>query len=187
MTLTTAQETLLKNDILADPVLGALPASSDVINQIINAYKQPENPTFLVWNSAVPVDTINDAVDVSKYTPADAPDGTAAFTNRVLACQTKLMALQNYLFRANTINAEKPTIRAGLRDSVIQIPGGTGGTMVQAAGAIGVNVMNACTRSATRLEKLLVARTESTGTVTAGICGATGVLSYEQVRILMGW
>lgn len=187
MSLTPAQNTTLKNDILADPVLGQLAPSSDAINKIINAYKEPASPAYLVWSKAVPVDEINNAVDVGKYVSVDPPSASNTYTNLTLNCQTKLMTLHSFILRVGTVNAEKPKVRSGLHIAVTNIPSGTSGANQSAAGVDGIDVLNACTRAATRLEKLLVARTETTGPVTAGICGATGTLGYEQVRTLMGW
>lgn len=187
MPLSDAQNTLLKNDILADPVLGTLPPSSDAIDKIIKAYKEPANPAYFVWNSAVSVDNINNAVDVGKYVSVDPPSASNTYTNLTLNCQTKLMTLHSFILRTGTVNAEKPKVRSGLHLAVTNIPSGASAALQSAAGVDGIDVLNACTRTATRLEKLLVARTETTGPVTAGIPGATGTLGYDQVRILMGW
>lgn len=187
MSLTEAQQTTLKNDILADPVLGQLAPSSDAINKIIDAYKVIVTPTYLVWNKAVPVDDINNAVDMGKYVSVEPPASSNTYTNMTLNCQTKLMTLHSFILRTGTVNAEKPKVRSGLHLAVTNIPSGPNAGLQSAAGVDGVDVLNACTRAATRLEKLLVARTETTGPVTAGICGATGTLGYDQVRTLMGW
>lgn len=179
--LTQAQYVTLKNDILANADMNTIPltnAGNSAIRDLYNAITTTD-----LWNSSVTADAINNAVDISKYTPADAPDATAAYTNRVLACQTKLMALQSYTLKVSTIDATKSTIRAGIRDSCVQIPGGTGGALITSAGASGVTVLTACTRKANRFEKLFATVTETTGTVTAFIPVLQGQVSLDDIAI----
>ena len=83
------------------------------------------------------------------------------------------------------LDASKPNIRSGLRDAVIQLPAGSGGAAVTAAGASGVNVLNACTRSATEAEKILATASsgsDTTGSVTARVLGFEGFLSGQDVE-----
>lgn len=181
MALTQAQYVTLKNDILASPDMNTIPMGS-IGNLAIKSLYDTLTATDL-WATSVSVDTINNAVDISKYTPADAPDATVTYTNRCLACQTKLMALQSYTLKATTVNASLSTVRAGLRDSCIQIPAGAGGALIASAGASGVNVLTACTRKATRYEKLFATVSETTGTVTAFIPVLQGQISLSDIEI----
>ena len=181
MPLSPAQIATLKADILASPDMNAAPMSNIGHMAIRDLYDAPSAKDL--WDSATPIDRVNNAVDISKYTPADAPDTTQIYTNRVLACQTKLMALQNFILRPGTLDATKAVVRAGLRDSVMQIPGGAGGAMVASAGASGVTVLTACTRKATRYESLFATATEVTGSTTAYIPVLQGAINVEDIAI----
>lgn len=183
--MTPAQLATIKADILANPDLAAVPVGSAGNNTIRDMYNLIG--TTDLWSTAVNIDAINNAVDISQYTPIDAADGTAIYTNRALACQTKLMALQTYVLRVTPLDASKSTIRAGLRDSVIKIPAGASGALVTSAGVSGVNALTACTRKATRFEKLFATVSETTGTVTAFIPvlqGQVSLADIEQAREL---
>lgn len=182
MTLTTAQLQALKADIAADPVLAAKPLNSDGAFDIAAAYNLIASPAFPVWATNASVAAVYDAIDWDKFTPIDAPDNTATYTNRLLAIQTKQMNLQNMLTGRDRIDASKARTRVGLRDAVIQLPAGAGGAMVTAGGTSGANVLNALTRNATRAEKLLATPNVTTGTVTAGILNFEGSLSYQDIE-----
>lgn len=178
--MTPAQLAILKADILASPDTVLIPLTSAGNNTIKDLYNIVGAADL--WSTSVDIDLINDAVDISVYTPAGSPDSTVAYTNRVLACQTKLMALQHYTLRAVAVNASKAIVRAGLRDSVIQIPGGAAGAMLNAAGASGVNVLTACTRKATRFEKLFAPVSQTTGGVIAFIPVLQGLVTVAEVE-----
>lgn len=187
MALTQAQKTALMNDVAADTAFASLPHNGDGAYAVAAAYNQLAAPDFLVWNTAVNPQAVFDAIDWSKFTPSDAADGTAIFTNRILAIQTKQMNLQNMLIGRDIIDASKANIRSGLRDAVIQLPSGAGGALVTAGGSSGVNVLTACTRKATRAEKLLSTGTATTGTVTAALLGFEGYLNPQEVGQAIGW
>ena len=179
MALTPAQYQTLKADILANADTNTIPltnAGNILIRDLYDAITNAD-----LWNSSVSIDSVNNAVDISKYTPADAPDTSVVYTNRCLACQTKLMALQSYTLRNAALDATKSVIRAGLRDSVIQIPAGAGGALIASAGASGVTVLQACTRKASRYEKLFSTVNETTGTVTAFIPVLQGKISLDDI------
>jgi hypothetical protein len=180
--LTPAQQLIIKNYILANPELANQPPDGDGLGVIRDHLNQPSSPAVLVWNVRTPADAIFDTVDMSKYTPSDAADTTVIFQNRAILCQTKLMVLQALLQNREFLNAEKANIRAGLRDSLIQIPSGAGGAYAAAAGASGVNALNACTTNTTIAEALLLSvQSVTTGTVSAGIIGFRGEVSNDDV------
>jgi hypothetical protein len=181
MALSTAQKQALKADIAADPTLGQLAHTSDSAFAIAALYNLPASPDFFVWQTAAPTRDIFDAITWANYTPADAADNTVTFSNRLLVIQTKQMNLQNMLVGRDSVDASKANVRLGLRDAVINLPAGASGANVSAGGASGATVMNALTRKATRLEKLLVTSSPSTGGVTAGVMGYEGAISSDDV------
>lgn len=182
MALTQSQLATLKAAILADPVLAAKPNNSDGAFDIAIAMNSLASPSANVWRTDARVQAINDAINWSLFTPSDTPDGTAAWTNRILAIQTKQMNLQLMLQGRDTVDASKANVRAGLRDAVIAVPAGAGGSAVSPGGASGVNVMNACVRPGLRIEILLKTGDATTGTVTAAIMGYEGQITYQDVE-----
>lgn len=185
--LTTQQQAALKAYVLADPVLSLLAPGWDNADTIAQAFKKTATPTFLVWRSDTPTKDIRNAITFSAYTPNDAADNTATFTNRALLAQTKQINLQIMLQGVDRLDCTGAQVRADLRDAVIQLPTGTGGAMVAAGGASGSNVLNACTRPANILEKVLAGASSTTGTVTANMLGFEGSVSGPEVHTAMGW
>lgn len=182
MALTDAQKLIVKNYIAADPTLNNQPSDGDGLGFIRDHLNSPSSPVALVWNSTTPVDNLNDTIDRSKFTPTDAADGNAIWTNRCLAAQTKMMAIDGLLFGRSTINAEKATIRASIRDALIQLPTGAGGAFVAAAGASAVTALTACTKNTTVIQRLLLAvASVTTGSVTAGIIRYVGPIDNNDV------
>jgi hypothetical protein len=187
MTFTTAQAALIQADVAADPVLSLLPHNTDGAYAVAEAYNLLASPAFKVWNTQSPTRDIADAIDSSKYTPVDAAAENSIGTQRLLMIQTKLMILQNYLIFRETIDASKANIRKSLQDAVIQLPSGVAGVNVSAGGVQGANVLNACIRNSTRLEKLLTTGPQTTGTVTADVMGFIGSTSYPEIQAALGW
>ena len=184
MALTTAQLQAIKADIAANADMNTLPANSDGSYEIARLYNLPASPTFTVWRTDAQVSAILDAINWSLYTPNDAPDNTATYTNRTLNIQTKQMNLQNMVIGRERLDCSKVNIRAGLRDAVIAVPAGAGGAAVSPGGASGATVLNNCTRAATRLEKLLAVASQgndTTGSVTARVMGFEGSVSYPDI------
>lgn len=136
-------------------------------------FNQATSPAHTVWRTEAPVANLLDAINWALYTPADAIDATATFTNRLLAIQTKQMNLQSMVQGRDRVDCSKSTLRAGLRDAVVAVPAGAGGANVNPGGANGANVLNACTRTATRGEKVFATSSATTGATTAFI------LTYE--------
>lgn len=130
-------------------------------------YNANASPEVNVWDWDVPTDRIHDAIDYTKFTPADAAAENLIGAQRLLMIQTKQMNLQNMLMGKASVDATKANLRAGLRDALINLPAGVSGAVVQASGASAVNAMNACTRptKCSRLEKLFSTGQATTGTV----------------------
>lgn len=182
--MTPAQNAAIKADILASADMNTLPNNSDGSFAIAALYNAPASPTFTVWRTDAQVSAILDAINWSLYTPNDAPDNTATYTNRALNIQTKQMNLQNMVIGRDRLDCSKVNIRAGLRDAVIAVPAGNGGAAVSPGGASGATVLNNCTRNATRLEKLLAVASQgndTTGAVTARVLGFEGIVSYTDI------
>lgn len=182
MSLSTSQLQTLKAYIAGVPAWAALPQNSDTAFFIAAELNKPSSPTYNVWRTEVPAGAILDAISWDKFTPTDAVDGTAIYTNRLLAVQTKQMNLQLMVQGRQTLDASKANVRLGLRDAVIQLPTGASGAAVSAAGANGVNVLNACLRNATLGEQVLNAGSATTGGVTANLLGFEGSLNYQDIE-----
>jgi hypothetical protein len=182
MALTSQQQAIVKAYIAADPTLNSQPSDGDGLGVIRDHLNSMSSPVALAWNSETPVDNLNDTIDRSKFTPTDAADTTTVWTNRCLAAQTKMMAIDGLLFGRQTINAEKATIRASIRDALIQLPTGAGGALTSASGANAVNALTACTKNTTVIQRLLLAvGSVTTGSVTAGIIGYVGPIDSNEV------
>jgi hypothetical protein len=158
--LTPSQLATLNTAIQNDPVLNAIPNTENGAQEIASAFNQLASPDFWVWRPFTSVDDILDQIVWGAFTPLDAPDGTAAWTNRSLACQGKQFNLQNLVLGRGQLATGRANIRSGLQDSTTNLPAGLGGN-VQSAGW--VNIRNAIMRRATRAERLLATGTGSTG------------------------
>lgn len=179
--MTPAQLQTLKTAILADNTLNAFPNNTDGAAGIAALLNTLAVPDFMVWRTEVPVANIFDAITWVNYTAADPPEATGIYTARAMAIQTKQMNLQNMLTGRATLDASKVNVRAGLRDAVVALPAGASGAAVSAGGASGATVLNACTRKALRIEKILTAGPQTTGTVAADVMGWEGQVSYQDV------
>lgn len=180
--LTQTQATLLHDAIFAetDPAFVEL-RNAGSTGAMAEWYSATATPDFLVWRTDAPVSDITNAISFDKYTPNDAPDGTTLWMNRALAAQTKQMNLQIFLQGRISIDASKKTVRAGLRDAVISVPTGAAGANTNPGGTSGVNVLNACTRKANRIEKLFSSGSETTGTVTANLLTYEGEIGNDAI------
>jgi hypothetical protein len=184
---TSAQYLVIKNYILADPVMSVIPAGPDGDYAIADLLNQTATPDFMIWNPvAAPNDIIN-AIDWSKYTPnstvpTDTQLNVDIWRARLDAACLKQSNIWALLDVTNgSIDATKPNIRAGLRDAVISIPTGAAGANVHPGGASGVDVLTACTRKALLIEKVLTLGSATTGTVTADLPGYVGTIQYQFV------
>lgn len=164
-----------------DPVVvqARTPATRDD-RVIVAFYNAPSNPAFYVWRSVVDTETIFDAIDWAKLTPADvATTGdsaqvAAAQTNWALQCQAKQLNLQIILQGRQTINATRLKVRQAFTDSLQNVPSGVGGALNDAGWQ---TVKQALYRVATRAERLFATGTGTTGV--PGLCVFEGSISLD--------
>lgn len=196
MALTTTQLAALKLAINNDPVLSAIPNSTDGAYAVADELKKYPTVDFLVWMTNAPTQNIIDAIDGDKYTPVDVvpvaviPDTPTEgekfklkqYEARILACQTKQISLQTLVIGRETINASKVNVRKWLQDAVIKCPAGAAGALVHPGGASGATTLTACLRKASRGEQILAAGFATTGTVTGNLLGFEGTLSNQDVE-----
>lgn len=151
--LTSVQQTTLKNDITADPVLLALAQQNTAIGyqQIADAYNSVANPNFFVWKSIVTQDEIMqngfDWVRVDNLAVGKARIWEWMFSNE-----------------ARAVNPSKANVRAG----IAEVWKGTA-----ADNAVRQVVFNHCQRLATRLEKLFASGGTGATTSVDGVGPAT--------------
>lgn len=169
-----------------DPaVAAARAAGADA--EIARLYNLPAAPAFPVWRTDASVDAIIDSITWASYTPNDkvaSTDTDPALSRKIgwlLEIQVKQMNLQLMLQGRSSINCSKATLRAGLRDAVIQVPSGASGAATSPGGANGAAVMTTCTRGARLVEKALAGAQETTGAVTANLLGYEGTITADDV------
>lgn len=181
--LTPAQKTTLLAAIQADPQIKSIyDTGNDFLTaQALNVMAAP---AFPLWNNRTNVQAIIDGMQLDKFTAVDPPDGSVLTTNRLLSVQVKQMNLQLMLTGRASIDAGLDTVRGNVRDAVIQVPAGAGGTMVTVGGASGVTTLTAMTRSALLIEKILAGAQKTTGTVTANVIGWDGPISTGDIASL---
>lgn len=191
MPLTLAQLRVIRDDILANPDLSAPPNTLDGEYEIARLYNLPPAEPMAVWRTETPVTAILDGVDLAKYTPADVP----LTTDLPAASATWLNRSQNILIKQGNLilltqgreklDTSKVTIRNSVKDAITAIPAGVNGANTAPGGASGSTVMTACTRFATRIEKLLAIASQgsdTTGSVTARVMGFEGHISPNTVH-----
>lgn len=153
MPMTRYQLVALRADILAsvDPlVVAARDGRNDT--EMARLYNLPAAPSWWVWRTAVRVDEVFDGVAVANYYPVPAPDGTAAWTNRGIACQIKFDMLRLLLAR-ETLDPSRARTRNSLEAALTDIPSGNNGNLRQGGWSA---VQPLLRREATRAERLFV-------------------------------
>jgi len=182
VSLTTQQRATLSAAVHADPTAFAARNLGDTYTLKLWC----DSPsTTSVWRTEARVTDIIDSINWAAYTPNDAADNTATYTNRALLAQTKQMNLQLMLQGRDRIDATKANLRAGLRDAVIQIPTGAAGALVASGGASGATTLAACVRFATMAEALFVQAAQTTGSTTASILTFEGGVDPTDVSWLI--
>jgi hypothetical protein len=151
MALTTEQLSALKTAINLVPEWASLPNNEDTSDFISKELDKLATPDYFVWKTSVETGDLFDAIIWANLTPNPAPDGTAAWTNRSLACQGKQFNLQTILTGRATINPSKSRIRNGLQDALVDVPSGNNGTLRQAGWT---DVLPLLYRRATKGEKI---------------------------------
>lgn len=176
MGLSPAQLATLKAAILADNTLNAFPNTDNGNGDLATALNALASPDWFVWQTAVNVNDIADAINWANFTPQDTPDGTVTWTNRSLACQGKQFNLQTMLVGRTSMDASKANLRAGLQDALTAIPSGASGAS-KAGGWAAVQLI--LSRKAKLIEKIL-----STGTgsqATPATMGYEGTVTGDNV------
>lgn len=162
MHLTPAQMTTLRNDILADPALAALPQGNPSALAIANAYNAAANPSYTVWKSSVTADEIGNA-----WIGTDI-DGMSSLNMQRL----QLLLASSPLGVFDMRRADR---RAGFEN-----PFGTNQN-----NASRVAMRTAWKRLANRFEKLFASGTGSDAS--PGITTLEGSLDYHEINLVMGW
>lgn len=157
------QVAVLKSIVSAEPSLASA-INSGYDNIIADWLNTTVSPAYYVWRSETQTDLVLDAISGASMTPADAPDGTTAYTNRALICQAKQINLQILLQGRALIATGKLNIRQWLSDSLLKVPSGVGGAEVDAGWAGAGKVKAQITRLATRAEKALASGNGTTAT-----------------------
>jgi hypothetical protein len=180
MILTPAQLQAIKADITANSDLNVFPNNSDGSSAIAALYNLPAVGPFFVWNTAVDVGLIYDAIVWANLTPNDLADTTQIWENRAMMCQLKQINLQIMLQGKATLNCSRANVRAGLNDALTAIPSGTNGAP-RAAGWTAVQPVLA--RPATRLEKLFANTAGGNGATatTAALMVVEGSIAYQDI------
>lgn len=176
MILTDAQIATLAADMQANAASLNL---GDTIGQAA-FYNADASPDYIVWNPSTSTKDVMDAITWANLTPADAPDGTAAWTNRALACQGKQFNIQTMLVGRDIIDATKANLVAGLQDALTSVPSGASGTTKSGGWA---NVKVALTRKASRLEKLFAT---GNGTASNPSLMSSNVVGQAQPNLFSG-
>jgi hypothetical protein len=186
MSLTPAQLLTLKNSILADPILSALPMTNLASVEIRDAYNTVSNVD--VWQTSAPVEAILNALDMTRYTPTDVPaigDSPALSMlqlNRAQQLMIKQAILGTILQGRETLDMTRITVRAGLRDAVTGLPAGANGAAVSAGGAGGITALSAGMRKANRFEALYAIVDSTTGPATAKLLVLEGNVSSDEIQ-----
>ena len=181
--MTTAQLLTLNNNILITNAASLQVFVDAIDDQSIAAwYNTLASPAFYGWRSSVPINDILDKILWANFTPTDAPDTTAQWTNRSLACQGKQFNLQTLVLGKTSLDATRANLRAGLQDALTGLPSGVSGAVLGGGWAA---VQLILSRAAMRIEKLFAT---GTGTQAApALFVVEGLLDYLDVaRALRG-
>jgi len=165
--MTPEQYAILNDLAAADPVAQAYVTDAGADDQALADWLNAATTKY-IWRTYTPGDDVYDAITWANLTPADAPDGTALWTNRALLCQAKQINLQIMLQGKERIATAKPNIRNSLSDALLNVPSAAGGA-TQGAGWPAVKA--AISRIGTRAEMAL-----ATG---AGTQGSPSVPSFD--------
>lgn len=152
--MTPEQNAVIKADIAANSDMNTLPNNSDGSAAIADLYNLPAVPEFKVWRTDVSVDEImRNGMDWTRV------DNLTVGKARIW----------DWLSKLGIFDASRTNIRAGIDAAWV----GTAADL-----AVRASVYTHCTRPATRLEKLLVTGTVTSNSITAGLMGFEGVVTY---------
>lgn len=186
MRFSTAQQQVIRNYILTTPELAIVAPGEDGSEFIKTYLNQIQTPEVLLWDSRGDVRKVFDSINWNRFTP----NWTIASNETqipLLAKQgwnglinIKQMNLQNMLIRMETIDATRANIRAGLADSLRNLPSGNISANVPApqdAGAI--PVLESLRRPARIIENLLLTEVAQT---TLGVSAFVPIFEGEITR-----
>lgn len=183
MSLTLAQLQTLKTDLAANAntvlingsptAISAVPHGGQNAQTVADWYNLAASPGYLVWNDAAALSAIRSAVDLSKYTPSDAPPAPPStdmtYQNRALLCQLKQGNAFFLIQGQGAVDFTAAQYRQSYQDCMTAIPSGAGGANANAGwgtpAAPGA-VRLAMQRNASNVEKLF--STQAPGGQTAG-------------------
>jgi hypothetical protein len=160
--LTVEQLAILKADILADPVLSALPMNSDGAWEIAAAYNQPAAVAHYVWATNTPVTDIM----------ANGFDWTLIDNLSVGKAR-----IWEWMANLGYVNPSHANVRSGI---LAVFTGNSAATVAMRLGIFGH-----CQRLATRLEKLFATGTGTTVTDTGtgpATMAVEGQISYNEIE-----
>lgn len=154
--MTPAQLAALKADILADPVLAAIPAGTDGAFAIADAYNLPV--AFIVWKNSVQASEIM---------------ANGFFWTAVDSLTVGKARIWDWMTRYGSFNPSKANVRQGLADCF-------GGASQMVTG-----ILPHCKRQASRIEKLLATGAGSDAVpAVMGFEGPVGYQDIEAARNL---
>lgn len=157
--LTAQQQSAVKSDIAADPLLQGQPLNSDGSFAIAAAYNKIIAPTFFVWRSSAPVQDI--MVNGFDWTQVD----------NLTVGKARIW---EWMKDTGALNFSEPNVRAG----VLAAFTGAGNL------AMRTQIFGHGQRAATRLEKLLATGAGSTSSdqgVGPALMGFEGNVTYQDI------
>lgn len=161
MPLTNAQLTTLKASILADPVLTALPNTSDGAFEIAEVYALVAAPDFWVWRTSVPQ---------AEIVGAPSPDATTwSWTTYIGRSQGERDGWREMFTDTGSINFALSNVRQGFVDIFSGAGGAAQRTHLLAIGR----------RKANRAEKLFATGIGST--ISPATMVVEGSLTYQDI------
>ena len=165
--LTIAQSQVVKNDIIADPVLNAYPNNSDGNTAIALAYDAVAAPDFWVWRTRV---------SKREYTNEASVDGTLfnwTGTGYIGRSAGERDAWRELFNEQGFVNPSMANVRQAVQDIF------SGAT--PPAPANRTHLLTVSRRKTTRIEKLLATGTGSTAS--PATMGFEGSLTYQDVEV----
>jgi hypothetical protein len=166
MALTAAQLTALKNDILADGTLSALPNSADGNFAIADAYNAAASPDFWVWRTSVTKEEYVNSISV---------DGTSfSWTGAgyITRSQGERDAWREMFSATGFVNPSLLGVRNAFNDIF------SGGTAPAPANRTHLSTVSR--RKATRAEKLFATGTGSTAS--PATMSFEGKITHQEVE-----
>lgn len=155
--LTPEQQSVLRADIQADPVLSQLQPSSNAVQAIISAYDAAPATACVVWKPVLTADVMRDAI----------VGGAVQLDNLTVGKRDALL----YLVSADLVNTS--SLRTTLDD------------LCGSQNTLKASIQAAQKRNSNRLEKLFA--TGSCTTASPSTMSIEGGLSYGEVLQVMGW